>query len=119
MADSPMQVRRAELLEDLVAQVEVILGDLGIADDIATHAGHALADHLADHWGGQIINYPKDAHHRLCQREIQILADRAAGATIAQLSRRYDMTERGVYKLISRAESRQVDSAQSDLPFPE
>lgn len=115
MDDPAMPARRAELLEDLVSQVGIVLDELGIAADLTTHVGHALADHLADHWGGQTLSFPKDHHYRLSLRETHILAESDRGATGAQLARKYRMTERGVRKLLKRAKLRQADTRQADL----
>lgn len=111
---SPMEAKRAELLADLASHTAAVLQELGVTDDLADHAGSALADHLADHWGGQVISFPKDASYRLAERERAILAA-FSGNNYSELSRAYNITERGLRKLINRALTRQRDLLQGNL----
>lgn len=111
---SPMEAKRAELLGDLAAHTTAVLQELGVADDLATHAASALADHLASHWGGQVISFPKDASYRLAERERAILAA-FTGNNYAELAKAYNITERGLRKLIARALIRQRDLLQGNL----
>lgn len=111
-----MPARRAEVLAEVVAHVRAIMTtDFGATDEVATHVGHALADHLADNWGGQIINFPKDFYYRLCLREVEILRKLDQGATLGALAREYKLTERGLRKLSNRARARQDNTDQGDL----
>jgi Mor family transcriptional regulator len=110
-----MPARRAELLDDIVSQTEVVLSEFGMTGDVLQHLGHALADHLADHWGGQVVSFPKDSSYKLSQREQEILAAHRAGTPIAVLSRQYKMGERGLRKLLKRAARRDPNHNQPQL----
>lgn len=111
---SPMEIRRAEFLLDIEAHTIAVLQELGIVDDVADHAGAALADHLAEHWGGQIFTVPKDHFYRLSKREQAILSD-FTGTNHAELSKKYEIGVRGLYKLLKRAITRQSDRNQGNL----
>jgi Mor family transcriptional regulator len=113
-----MADRRAELLADVMAHVAAVLADLGIDPERADHCGHALADHLADHWGGQVISYPVDSSYKLSQRERLVLADRDGGMSLVELAFKYQMTESGLRKLLRRAPRRHQVDAQIDLFAP-
>ena len=106
---------RAELLTDVMAHVEATLRELGIEPSTAMHAGHAVADMLAQHWGGQVVSYPVDHAYKLSLREREILEARAKGATPAELAFKYHMTTRGISILLKRAQRRHVEDAQIDL----
>lgn len=110
-----MAERRAELLADVEAHVAQVLRDLGIDTERAEHCGCALADHLASHWGGQVVSYPMDHGHRLSKRERAILADRDAGMSIPELCLKWQIGQSGLYKLIKRAQRRAAIDAQQDL----
>lgn len=110
-----MEVRRAELFDDMIAHAAQILRELGVDQTAAEHAGTALADHLAEHWGGQVISIPVDFALRLSQREREILADHKAGMTRAELARKWKLTENGVGKLLRRAQRRNAIDSQLDL----
>lgn len=109
-----MEDLRNELLSDVAAHAAVVLQDHGVADDVADQAGAAIADHLASHWGGQVLTVPKDYAFRLAIRDQAILAA-FDGANLQELAKRYDMTERGVRKLLARAHKRQRDLYQGKL----
>lgn len=109
-----MEHLRHELLSDLAAHVAQVLLDHGIDESLADQAGTAAADHIADHWGGQLVNIPKDYRYRIAERDLQIW-DEFRGNNHSELARRYGMTLRGVYKLISRVKSRARDARQDQL----
>lgn len=110
-----MEQLRAELLADLVLHTDELLRELGIDKDVAEHAGCALADYLAEHWGGQVFTMPKDHAYRLSKREREILALREGGMPIADLARRYGMGVRGMRKLLDRGARRNAVDAQIPL----
>ncbi len=109
MSDT-MKSRRAELLDDVVSQVEHVLGEFGLSSDRAQQAGHAVADHLAQHWSGQVISYPKDSSYINAARDKELLAAHANGASIPSLVKTYELSERWIRKLIRRASARAEDT---------
>lgn len=109
-----MAAKRNELLSDLVALAEEVLQEYDVAPTVATIIANALADRLADHWGGQNISFPKDFHWKLAQLELEIY-DAFNGRNYDELARRYQMTERGIRKLIARARSRITAIQQPSL----
>lgn len=109
-----MEDLRNELLSDVAAHAAVVLQDHGVADDVADQAGAAIADHLASHWGGQVLTVPKDYAFRLALRD-QMILEEFNGTNLPELAKRYDMTERGIRKLLARAHKRQRDLFQGKL----
>lgn len=109
-----MAALRHELLDDVVEQAKTILTDHGVATEVSEQAAVAIADHLADHWGGQLINFPKNFLYKLSQRDT-IIYDEFNGRNIAELARKYGMSVRGIYKVINRAQKRAVKEKQPDL----
>lgn len=112
--NSRMEDLRNELLADVAAHAAEILLDHNVAPDVAEQAGAAIADHLADNWGGQVVSIPKDFAYKLAQRDRLILGQ-FDGANHSELAKRYDMTERGIRKLLARAIQRQRDLFQGKL----
>ncbi len=102
--DSSMAIRRNEFLEDLMEVARKHLQEHVSAPAADLVAG-SLTDHLADYWGGQLINIPKDYHWKLGRRELEIY-DAYNGTNLADLARRYDISERGLRKLLARVRKR-------------
>jgi Mor family transcriptional regulator len=111
---SAMDKLRSELLDDVSAHVIEVLKDHGITESIAEQCGIALADHLAENWGGQLINFPKNFFYKLAQRDLEIYG-RFNGRNYSQLAKEEGMTVRGIYKLIARVQKRVIAETQPDL----
>jgi Mor family transcriptional regulator len=114
-----MEVVRLELLSDIEAHATEIIKDHGIAQEIAEQAGVAIADFLADHWGGQNVSFPKDYQYKLASRDLQIYR-RFNGSNYHTLVKETGMTERGLRKLLDRVHRREQNRLQprlfDDLP---
>lgn len=109
-----MEQQRHELLSDVADTVADVLKDHGIDQMLAEQAGVALADRLANHWGGQLISIPKDHKFRLAARDLLIYGE-FNGNNYAELARKWGMTVRGIYKLIERTRKRDMDHRQPKL----
>lgn len=122
--DSPMALKRHELLEDVMALVARLLREHEVGPMGADLIASAVADRLADHFGGQNISFPKDSRRKLTQREMQIFADWQRNDSWSVMSRRYGIHERTVRRIIERIRERlqaQRNAAQGDLldPLPD
>lgn len=113
---SPMAHARHELLSDVAAHAAAILADHGIDEEIAGQAAFAVADHLAEHWGGQVVSFPKEYFFKLHVRDLQVW-ECFNGTNHAVLAKQYGMTTRGIYKLLERVKKRELDRRQGKL-FP-
>lgn len=111
--ESRMAERRNELLEDLVLFVEQRLMEYGEPIAKAGVLANALADHIADHWGGQMISFPKDHRRKLCLLEIEIYRQ-FNGNNYGELALKYGMGERGMRKLIARVKARLANQTNDD-----
>ncbi|WP_211224692.1 Mor transcription activator family protein [Oceanospirillum beijerinckii] len=109
-----MEERRHELLADTAQQTEELLKLYGIDESIADQVGCAVADHLANHWGGQLINIPKDYQYKLANRDLEIWND-FTGSNHAQLAKKYKLSTRAIYKIIKRVKERQSAADQPGL----
>lgn len=115
--ESRMAERRNELFEDLVQFVEQRLMEYGEPANKASVLANALTDHIADHWGGQMISFPKDHRRKLCLLEVEIY-HQFNGDNYGDLALKYGMGERGMRKLIARVRARlakQTNDAQLQL----
>ena len=106
--DTSMEGRRNALLEDVEQFLAARMSDYVAPAEAEVIAGD-LADHLADFWGGQLINFPKDFHRRLARRDLEIF-DAFTGDNLGDLARRYGISERGLRKLIHRVRARLLDA---------
>jgi Mor family transcriptional regulator len=100
-----MEEKRNELFADLVTTAERLLQEYDLQAPAATLIANALADHLADHWGGQNMNIPKDYRRKLSLRELEVY-DRFSGDNFDTLARDFGMTERSMRRLIARVRDR-------------
>lgn len=115
--DNPMETQRHELLSDVETHGIAILLSHGIELSVAEQAAIAIADFLAEHWGGQLISFPKDYLYKLSQRDL-IIYHEFTGKNYPALVRKYDMTERGIRKIIERVHRREISRRQPGLFDP-
>ena len=115
--DSRMAEKRNEMLSDLVALAERVMQEYDVPKEVATITANSLADRLADHWGGQNISFPKDFRWKLAKLELEIY-DRFNGRNYDELAQAYNMTERGIRKLIARVRSKIAHRDQASLFDP-
>lgn len=110
-------VKRNALLEDVVRVAAAQMVEHEVPENVAAIAAHALADHLSDYWGGQVIVFPRDYLYKLAKLELEIYR-KFDGHNYDELARAYGMTDRGVRKLISRVRAKlakQRPNNQGDL----
>lgn len=111
----PMEARRSELLTSAAATAAEMARAFGVPEDQAEQIGAAIADSLADSWGGQTVYFPIDAAYQLSPRDRAILDAHRRGTTVAKLARDNSMSEQGIRKLLRRAAQRDRDLDQMGL----
>lgn len=103
--------KRHELLQFVADCVSKGLQSSGLKPDEAALLGNSVADQIADTFGGLTIAFPRDMARRLREREQQAYAA-FNGNNYAELAQRFQMTERGMRKLIARVQT--LRRARSD-----
>ena len=106
--------RRHELYADLMDLVQRQLAEYGLGANEATLIANDLADRLADHWGGQNITFPKEYRRKLSRVELEIF-DAFKGDNLSDVAQRYDISERGLRKMIARVTKRIRSGNQGGL----
>ena len=109
--DSSMAVRRNEFLADLLDVAKKHLAE-HVSDAAADLVASDLTNHLADYWGGQQINFPKDYHWKLSKRDAEIYAA-FNGHNYAALAMKYNIHERSVRRLLERIRKRMQAAADA------
>ena len=104
-----MASRRNQFLADLMDVAKKHLEE-HVSGPAADMVASSLTDHLADYWGGQLINIPKDYHWKLSQRDAEIYSE-FNGYNYAELAKKHDMHERSLRKLLDRVKKRMAASA--------
>jgi Mor family transcriptional regulator len=112
--DGRMAERRHELYADLMALVSRRLAEYGVGENEAMLIASDLADRLANHWGGQNITFPKEYRRKLSRLEAEIYQAHH-GHNLAELAQRYDISERGLRKMIARVTKRIRSGNQGGL----
>lgn len=119
MTKSTMSVKRHELLTHVSTSVAKQAIDFGLSEDIATQLGDNVANTISELFGGQNFTFPRDYLFKLNQRDMQIY-EAFKGNNYAELSQRYNMTERGIRKVIDRIHKHIIKQKQPSLfNFPE
>ncbi|NMY40903.1 Mor transcription activator family protein [Pseudomonas sp. WS 5013] len=96
-------MRRHELLADVADRAACILKGCGMGEQEAQDAGDAIADDLADNWGGQFITVPKDMKYRHAKRAQQI-HDEFNGTNHAELATKHGLSVNAIYKILKRVQ---------------
>lgn len=115
---SRMAALRNELLTDLANTVNQTLIEYGVTGELADQVGSAVADRVADHWGGQTIFIPKEHAFKIAKRDLEIYTE-FDGNNHSFLGRKYNLSVRTIYKIIERVRKQRIeDHNQMDL-FPD
>jgi Mor family transcriptional regulator len=104
---------RTELLADVVDQIEAELLDFEVPAIPAKLIANAVADRLAEHWGGQTLSFPRDYMWKLVQRELEIY-DLFNGSNMPDIIRASGLSDRGAHKLIKRFRQRLARQSRKD-----
>ena len=107
--DSNMAIRRNQFLTDFMDWARSHLGH-HVSPEAADLIASDMTDGLVDHWGGQLINIPKDFHWRLSKRDAEIYAA-FNGYNLPELALKYNMHERSMRKLLNRVKKRMAKAA--------
>lgn len=102
--------KRNEMLADIAAGSAAILLNFGLDQQRANRAGDEIADFMADSFGGQVVNFPKDFRYKLEKRHQEIM-DRFDGTNRNELAQEYGLTVRAIYKICQRARKKKADNA--------
>ncbi|MEI7250302.1 Mor transcription activator family protein [Pectobacterium versatile] len=109
-----MEEKRHKLLSEVADHVAETAADYGCSTEHAEQLGLAVANFLAEHFGGQNFTFPRDYVYKLALRDLQIYNEHK-GNNWAELSSKYGITERGLRKLIHRVHRRMMKSRQPNL----
>ncbi len=113
-SNSPMEQVRHELLSDVSDHVAAELQVFGVPVEKAEQIGTNIANHMAEHWGGQVIGFPKDYIFKLHARDLDIY-NAFNGNNHGQLARSYRLSVRAIYKIVDRVRRREKDRLQGRL----
>ena len=106
-----MAERRCDLFNDIFAVVDFKLQENGFSKNESTLISSEIIENLSCHWAGQNLTFPKEHARKLKIKELYILSA-FNGKNISELSKQYDMSERGMRKLLKRASHRKSLTAQ-------
>ncbi len=104
------------MLADLVDHTERVLTDNGLPSEQASVLAHSLAHHFAEHWGGQLINFPMDYRWQLDKLWMAIYDRFKEGATYSQLAMAFKISDRHVRTVLATVEKRMREQARSGAP---
>lgn len=112
-----------ELLSDLADHASAILIELtDLPGEVASDFGHALAEKMADHWGGQGVYFPQGLTLKLSKRYLQIY-EKFNGFNHSELAMEYRVSVQWIYNIVKRVHKEQVVQRQRDIfeeaPTPE
>lgn len=111
---SAMAHVRHEFLSDIVAHITQILTDNNIDKAMAQPIALDVVNHLANHWGGQNISFPKDFIYQVAERDLLIFQE-ANRDNIHDVARRYGISVNAVYRAINRIRPVAIAKKQTDM----
>lgn len=105
---------RHEFLADIVDHISTILKENSIDDEKADATALDVANHLANHWGGQNFSFPKDYTYKVSQRDLAIFQE-ANRDNIHEVARRNGISVNAVYRAIKRIRPLAIAKSQPDM----
>lgn len=111
---SAMAHVRHEFLSDIVAHISTILVENSIDKARAEAAALDVANHLADHWGGQNFSFPKDYTYKVSERDLAIFNE-ANRDNIHEVARRNGISVNAVYRALKRIRPMAIARSQPDM----
>lgn len=103
-----------ELLTDLAIQVGVLLKNRNVDPSEADLIGLEVAEHVRNHWGGQMIYIQKGLSHDT-RLKWQRIWDEFTGDNVKELATRHDLTEVQVYRIIKVMRAEHTRKTQLSL----
>ena len=111
----PAPISSAELLNDLQSTISKLLIDLIGADrDLADDVALEVRNHLAEHWGGQNLYFPRDVSFKMSMRHEQIFED-FTGNNHSDLVRKYKVSLPWLYRILKKIHQRKLAEIQKPL----
>lgn len=87
-----------------------------LLQEVAEQLGYAVADMLAENWGGQTISFPKDHSFKLATRDLKIYNDWATQSMQPPaLARKYKLSVQAIYNILKRVRKQAVGLRQGKL----
>lgn len=107
-----------EVLSDLAYQLGKSLVKEGIAKSQAETAAKSAAAFISEHWGGQLIYFPKAAKFNIANRDSEI-RKKWNGKNILDLCREYSLSRQRLYQILKPPpKKRRADKEdQSEIEF--
>ena len=110
-----MESKRHDMLKELAEHVQLVAEEHGIDEELAEQFGVNVANFIAEHFGGLTFSFPVDYHYKIAKRDKRIFDAHCKGMSMAKLSREYNMTENGIWRVIDRTSKRLKRRMQPDL----
>lgn len=90
-----------EILEDLRDFLRADLQSMGLVDQDCERIALAVTEWIRTYWGGEQLYLPKGRLFKLSNRAQAIEAE-FNGKNSRELSKRYDLTERHLYRIVDQ-----------------
>lgn len=107
--------RVPELVADMEDQTAACLTrELKIERRRAAEIAKKVVRHITDNWGGQLIYIPKNLLGHVSERDMKIYQE-FNGKNHGQLSKKYNLTEQHIYRIVKDVGIRETAKRQTDL----
>ncbi|MDA8257963.1 MAG: transcriptional regulator [Betaproteobacteria bacterium] len=103
-----------EILLDAAEQIAERLQAIGIEHSDAARIGFEVAEHLRNHWGGQLLYICKGTGYEISQQHLEIW-QRSNGSNYDWLAREYNLSVQQVYKIVKRVGAAERAKRQGSL----
>ncbi len=97
-----------EILSDLSYRLSERLVKNGIAKNQAETIAADVTVYVSQHWGGQLIYFPKATKFNMANRDLEI-CKKWNGRNALELCREYDLTKARLYQILKPPRKKRVD----------
>jgi Mor family transcriptional regulator len=106
--------RAPEFLKDLQEQALVMLKGSGMPGGLAEDLANGLARHMCQHWGGQLLYFPKGESLHRAERDLKIYSE-FNGTNHSELAQKYETSVQWVYSIVSAMRADEIARRQPEL----
>jgi Mor family transcriptional regulator len=106
--------RAPEFLRDLQEQAFITLRENGLQAGLAEDIANTIARHMCQHWGGQLLYFPKGESLDRAERDLKIFGE-FNGFNQAELAQKFDTSTQHVYRIIESVRADELAKRQPEL----
>jgi Mor family transcriptional regulator len=106
--------RGPEFLQELREQAFMSLREIGMQAGAAEDLATVIARRMCQHWGGQILYFPKGDYFLRRERDLKIYKE-FNGTNVPELAQKHDTSVQHIYRIIEWMRAEETARRQPEL----